>query len=373
MRAAVVPNRAASQDTHWKQWTLFCDEHDLSPDLLDQADPIPFLQVFAQRLRTGELAAGHKPVGARQVEDYLRTIGQTITSMGSSDPRLNPSGRLVSRLQQQLKGYSKADPGPVRVKPIPVSLLAHVVNAAYTTPDATLHAQADCAIIGFFFLCRPGEVTLSTASSDSTPFRLQDVEFHTGSVYVNAAYAPFSDLHAGHHSALLTFTNQKNARRNEKIAQGDTSSPLLSPTRALYRRVLHLRHHNAPPDTPLHTIFLKSGTTTNVTSANLTSLFRTSATALESSIGFGPRDFSIRSLRAGGAMALLCAQVDPLLIKLVGRWKSDEMLHYLHAQAAGLTHGLAAKMLVAGDFRLHPNQDIAPGAAPLLAPYAANS
>ena len=52
-----------------------------------------------------------------------------------------------------------------------------------------------------------------------------------------------------------------------------------------------------------------------------------------------------RSLRAGGAMALLCGRVDADTIRLVGRWKSDAMFRYLHAQALPLVRHLAHTML----------------------------
>ncbi|EJK56394.1 hypothetical protein THAOC_23722 [Thalassiosira oceanica] len=46
-----------------------------------------------------------------------------------------------------------------------------------------------------------------------------------------------------------------------------------------------------------------------------------------------PADVSARSLRASGAMAMLCDGLDTDHIKLFGRWRSDELLTYLHVQA----------------------------------------
>jgi hypothetical protein len=65
-------------------------------------------------------------------------------------------------------------------------------------------------------------------------------------------------------------------------------------------------------------------------------------------------------------MALLCACVDPNIIRLVGRWRSDEMLCYLHLQAYPLMRSFARRMCSAGHFSLLPNQDVAPEAVPLL-------
>jgi len=82
-----------------------------------------------------------------------------------------------------------------------------------------------------------------------------------------------------------------------------------------------------------------------------------------------PSDVSARSLRASGAMALLCKQVDTDLIRLMGRWRSDEMLRYLHLQAQPVMHSFAEKMLQGGDYSLLPS---APDLSLLFPPIAAS-
>jgi hypothetical protein len=54
-------------------------------------------------------------------------------------------------------------------------------------------------------------------------------------------------------------------------------------------------------------------------------------------------------------MALLCGGVDRDVIRLVGRWKSDAMFRYLHAQALPLIRNLASTMLQHGSFVLAPS------------------
>jgi hypothetical protein len=60
-------------------------------------------------------------------------------------------------------------------------------------------------------------------------------------------------------------------------------------------------------------------------------------------------------------MALLCANVDPNTIRMLGRWRSDEMLHYLHLQAQPLMQNFAQWMLAGGHYTLLPNPQLAPG------------
>jgi hypothetical protein len=57
-------------------------------------------------------------------------------------------------------------------------------------------------------------------------------------------------------------------------------------------------------------------------------------------------------------MALLCAQVDSDVIRLLGRWRSDEMLRYLHVQAEPVMRDFSRRMLLGGSFTLLPNQAV---------------
>ena len=51
---------------------------------------------------------------------------------------------------------------------------------------------------------------------------------------------------------------------------------------------------------------------------------------------------------------MLCDGIDSNKIKLLGRWKSDEMLKYLHIQAEPLYRDLSARMLRGGNYTFAP-------------------
>ena len=53
-------------------------------------------------------------------------------------------------------------------------------------------------------------------------------------------------------------------------------------------------------------------------------------------------------------MALLCAGVDRDRIRMIGRWRSDEMFRYLHLQAQSLMTSVSAAMLRGRAFQLAP-------------------
>ena len=154
----------------------------------------------------------------------------------------------------------------------------------------------------------------------------------------------------------LTFTDQKNGVRGEVIGLGRSGNPNLCPVNALVRRILHLRQRNAAPNTPLSRVH--NGTRwVKVTPSMITKALRDAVTYLSpASFGFLPIDVSARCLRAAGANAPLCAKVDTDIIRLLRRWRSDEMLRYLHLQAAPVMKNFARDMLAGGDFTLVPNQ-----------------
>jgi hypothetical protein len=150
----------------------------------------------------------------------------------------------------------------------------------------------------------------------------------------------------------LLFTTQKNGTAGEKIAHGCTGDHLLCPTRAVARLAKHLRQLQAPRTTPLHCT--DPVTRLSVHARHITAALRHAARLAHPTTGIDPNKLTARSLRPGGATALLCAQIDSDTIKLVGRWKSDAMLRYLHAQAFPALGNLAHAMFRHGSFTFLP-------------------
>lgn len=208
--------------------------------------------------------------------------------------------------------------------------------------------------LAFFFLLRPGEYT--STSSDTTPFKLADVQLFVGRTRLNLATTPEHHLLTATF-CTLTFTTQKNGVRGEVIGLARSGNPQLCPVHSLVRRILHLRLHNAAPTTPLSTYF--DTRWYNISPADITDALRFAVHALgPGNLGFLPSDISARCLRAAGAMALLCGHVDTDVIRLLGRWRSDEMMRYLHLQAEPIMRNFSAIMLQGGHFVLTPNAHV---------------
>jgi hypothetical protein len=205
-------------------------------------------------------------------------------------------------------------------------------------------------VLGFYFLLRPGEYL---GLPRLTQFRFGDVRLWIGSRALDHATCPEADILAATF-VTLTFTRQKNGVRNETVGHGRSGHACLCPVHAVGQRLLMLRRQGATPDTPLNAFRdADSARWSFILPSDLTSRLRLALT-MHPDPAFAPSDVSIRSTRAGGAMALLCAGVDSDRIRLLGRWRSDEMYRYLHVQAQPVMTGLAAAMLRGGSFRLTP-------------------
>jgi hypothetical protein len=281
-------------------------------------------------------------------------VGQAFAGVGAQDPRLTVTGSTEFRLSRQLRGYARADPAPNRVKPVPVSVVYHAANLARQHGTVEALAVINMLCLAFFFLCRPGEYTAPTG--DNSPFRLADVTFYVGQQRILAINATTNDLLRATF-VTLTFTTQKNAVRGEVIGLGLSGDPFVCPVKATASRVQHLRDHNAPANTPLCTYYCNDKAH-YVTPGDISTTLKSSVRALGSAIGFSSTEVSARSLRAAGAMALLCAHVDSDTIRLLGRWRSDEMLRYLTVQAQPIMRNFASRMLAGGQYTLLPNAGI---------------
>jgi hypothetical protein len=99
--------------------------------------------------------------------------------------------------------------------------------------------------------------------------------------------------------------------------------------------------------------------------ADVTSRVR-AASVLHPDPAYLVSDVSVRSTRAGGANALLGAGVDSDIVRLLGRWRFDEMHRYLFVQAQPVMTGLAAAMFRGGEFWLTPPKSSHPPLAPAL-------
>lgn len=298
------------------------------------------------------------------MEDALRSVGQAFAGLGAPDPRLNQFGALDFRLTALLGAWKKADAPPTRIKPLPLQLVHAAITIAHRDGTPLAQCAAECLVVGFYFLLRPGEYTGVPRHQCDDLFRLQDVSLWIGTRKLDPLTCPCPDL-LSTTFATLTFTSQKNGVRGETIGHSRSGHPSLCPVLSLVARVQYLREHQAVPTTALNAFVSAKGTWAHLLPSHITSYLRRSVLS-SPALGFLPSDVSARSTRAGGAMALLCAGIDGDRIRLIGRWRSDEMYRYLHVQAQPVMTGVAAAMFRSGHYRILPGSTLPTLPAPPL-------
>jgi hypothetical protein len=211
-----------------------------------------------------------------------------------------------------------------------------------------LCAAVDLSIIAFFFLLRPGEYA---HTSDNAPFRQRDIQLGTRNspTFRFAHTASLNDVN-DYDIVSYTFTDQKNAVKGETISHSANNHPFLCPVKATLRRLLHLRSNGAPADAPLYTYYRQSKAY-KISNTHIGQLLKHAAAALQPHTGVPPGKITPRSLRSGGATALLNSHADDNIIRLLSRWKSDAMFVYLRAHAESITKNFS-QMMLDNNFRL---------------------
>lgn len=268
-------------------------------------------------------------------------MGQVHSRLGAPDQRLNSLGKNVEfRLASLLQAWKKADAPPWHVGHLPLSVVAQVWALARGEATPLVAAAADCFITAFFFLLRPGEYLGNPPRRGAHMFRMRDVQFWIGSHALDHFTCSSADLQVATF-VTLTFTQQKNGVRNELIGHGHSGHPsLCCPVTALSSRVRTLlQEQGATPDTTLNAVrTTPTSPFRHVSPSDITSRIH-AVLHLHPDPAYTWTDVSVRSTRAGGVMALLCAGVDNDRIRMIGRWKSNEMYHYLQIQAHPIMNG----------------------------------
>ena len=157
--------------TAWRQWHKFYEWLGIPADLQGIGDPIPFLPIFAERMRAGLLSDSGIPIKKRLVEQYLRSTRQIFTAVGARDLHHKKLSQIDFWLGRKLATYAKQDPPLTRVRPIPVSVL-QAIDATYQGGTTRQKASSDLSWIALFFLLRPGEYCRGGADSDHYIFLL---------------------------------------------------------------------------------------------------------------------------------------------------------------------------------------------------------
>ena len=224
-----------------------------------------------------------------------------------------------------------------------IKLAVQACCASNTAKDTCI---ANMITIGFFILCSLGE---HTVTFDNKPFKLSNVQFYNDNKPVPIQSSKL--LHTADF-LTLTFDTQKNGVKGKRIGHGCSTSATLCPILAVAHRVAHLNLHKAKPHQPLCSYYhTASSSYCYLASQDIMQVLQASALH-HPHFCVNPASVECRSLCTSSVMATFSCGVDALLIKLVGCWRSDAILCYLHVQSCPIMSGLSRLMLAGGNPQL---------------------
>ena len=375
--AATTSKTQKAQATIMGHWNTFCKSIgcDISLcDVVGRDQRLAHLLVYGMRYRLS--GQTHNAVRSATVGKALAAVGKGISDLGQPDPRLDPTtGKLHPLLSSFLKSMEDDDDPQARAYPANLTILRAMPKAldmAHAEYGAFNSHVIDLVIVAFWWLLRPAEyLNTSTPEARSQAFLFKHIHFTIAGTVYNARTAPLNDSNLSSiEFASLEFDDQKNAVKGEQVGHKPTTDRFFCPCKALGRIALRMRRDSATLDDPIYRHYNRHPKHTrwfSVTPTHVTNALRHAAATLVEQTGIDHMKLTSRSLRPGGATALLCARVDKDAIMLLGRWKSDAMLRYLRIQAASHAHNYAQQMLDHGAFTFQPSS-YSPSALPDQAP-----
>ena len=371
LQTASTSNVARTRTTQSKEfglWADFCDEVGVKStldDIPEVQDRLNYLVVFAYRYRQRP-GRSQDNVRTGSISKILTAVGKGITDLGGQDPRFPYVGskKYYPVLQDFMDALRKQDDPSSRTYPANVTVI-RAVDEALDKEHATHGAMQvhiiDLIVVAFFWLMRPAEYTGDNLNrrdnARSESFLYRHIQFVIGKTVYPADAAPLNDANNIKliEHAYLTFSDQKNAVKGEQIGHAATNDDFFCGAKALGRIVHRYLQHGAPPDTPICRHYNPADQSWyDIKSRHITNALRHGAELCRSTTGIDPALLSARSLRPGGATALMMADIDTDHICLMGRWKSDAMFRYLRIQAATNKRAFAQRMLDNGSYTFAP-------------------
>jgi hypothetical protein len=202
-----------------------------------------------------------------------------------------------------------------------------------------------------------GEYTIKGTRNESkrtVQFKLEDITFfhsnELGQLWCLPRDAPFEMLLAAE-GAALKLDNQKNGWKGVCMYQQHNGEPLWCPVRALARRVIHLRKHNAVGKDYLSAYFV-DGPRMDVTAEDISKHLKLAAGLLHypTQKGIPIEQVDTHSLRGGGANALALLGFSDTQIQKMGRWRSVAFKEYIREELANYSDGISTAMKMKFNF-----------------------
>ena len=138
------------------------------------------------------------------------------------NPTLDSDGNMDYGLELLFKGYKNQDPPVKQQKALPPFFFRQLYHRGHLSP--LLKAVAQLSITAFFFACQSYKYTAAPSTRKTKTLCLRNVQFtiETGAIIPHDNPGIFNAKFVN-----LTFENQKNSSKFERIPQQNSGDPIL--------------------------------------------------------------------------------------------------------------------------------------------------
>ena len=171
-----------------------------------------------------------------------------MANLGGVDPQKETPGARDNHplLTAFLRALSNEDNPSTRAYPANISIIEALFDCLdFEDPRwGTFNAHVvDLIIVAYFWLLRPSEYVEGSGDTRSEAFEFKDIELCIDGRYYLAPRAPLNDERVilRLEYVQLTFSDQKNAIKGEKIGHKANNHPTLCPAKALGRIARRLK------------------------------------------------------------------------------------------------------------------------------------
>ena len=326
-----------SRTDHFVSW---CASHHLNPTLtpLDQPDRNFVLALFALDLSTGNTLLA-KSIKSATIARYLQAAALISERHKLMDPRKTLHGTqspAISRVLNELKRWENM---PDRKEPVTVAMVLLLAKSAFqASPDSFAAAFYDWTVLGLHYGFRCQEWAIPAGSRAHVPlapdgrpvaFTFEDLRFFgPGDTFLPCGFEvdlSLPDLHA----VEMRWRFQKNNDNGQRIKQVRHPDPRLCCVSAAWRIRHRAQRLNKSPRDVL-AVYRTNSSTRIINSDNITRALQSVARKAHNiTLSKDITRWTPHSLRIGACVLLNEARVDPSIIKLRLRWRSDAFKDYL--------------------------------------------
>jgi hypothetical protein len=241
----------------------------------------------------------------------ISAIKWAHTYLGAQPLKSGPSFDLLRR------GFARLTGDSVRKKPISIEILhamAQILQPFESSSPKSDSLLWGLIVLAFFFLLRRSEFALSGPGTKGHALLTKDLLVLDKNNLPTTIYK--SAVKVAIHLRSNKTDQSKKGTTRVLFKSGDI---VICPVRAA---LLVKRVSNLSPETPVAFISPKNF----ISYSSIANIVKRAARSL----GLDPVEYASHSIRAGGATYMFRAGVDPVLIKLHGRWLSDVFQRYIH-------------------------------------------